>query len=224
MTSQGPQAPLALIFDMDGVLVDSEPLHKYAKQLAFGEIGVVLPEAVYDRHKGRPDATVIPEMLSERGISADRIADALHRKHQIFEKIEHQIKLVPGVQEFILWAKTRFRIALATSATARNREAALKALGLGNPFEVIVDASRSHRPKPDPEVFQIAMRDLVVKPQECWVIEDSTNGVRAAKAAQCFAVGLTTTFDSETLRQAGADIVVGSFVDLRQALISLQPH
>ena len=84
-----------------------------------------------------------------------------------------------------------------------------------------MDASRSHRAKPDPEVFQIAMRDLDVKPQECWVIEDSTNGLRAAKAAHCFAVGLTTTFDSETLGQAGADMIVGSFVDLRQALLSI---
>ena len=224
MTPTPRSAPIALIFDMDGVLVDSEPLHKRAKELAFGEAGIVLPESVYDRHKGRPDATVIPEMLGESGLSPDQIAELLHRKHQIFEKIEHEMKAVPGAAEFVLWANRRYRIALATSATARNREAALKALGLGNPFDAIVDASRSHRPKPDPEVFQIAMRDLDMKPQECWVIEDSTNGLRAAKAAQCFAVGLTTTFDSETLRQAGADMIVGSFVDLRQALLSFHPH
>lgn len=221
MTLKPLQPPKALIFDMDGVLIDSEPLHKRAKELAFGEIGLVLPESVYDSYKGRPDATMIPEVLGERGLSADAIAELLHRKHKIFEKIEHDIKPVPGAGEFVMWAKSRYRIALATSATARNREAALKLLGIGNPFEAIVDAGRKHRPKPDPEVFQIAMRDLGLGPEDCWIIEDSTNGLRAGKAAGCFAVAITTTFDSETLRQAGADVIVHSFHALRTLLESV---
>ncbi len=221
MTLKAHQSPKALIFDMDGVLIDSEPLHKRAKELAFGEIGLVLPESVYDGYKGRPDAAVIPAMLGEKGLSPDQIAEVLHRKHKIFEKIEHEIKPVPGAAEFVMWAKSRYRIALATSATARNREAALKILGIGNPFEAIVDSGRKHRPKPDPEVFQIAMCDLGLGPEDCWVIEDSMNGLRAAKAAGCFAVGITTTFDSETLRQVGADVVVHSFAELRTLLESV---
>ena len=205
---------------MDGVLVDSEPLHKRAKELAFGEAGIVLPESVYDRHKGRPDATVIPEMLGGRGLSPDQIAELLHRKHQIFEKIEHEMKAVSGAAEFVLWAKSRYRIALASSATARNRQAGLKLLGIGNPFEVAVDGGRLHRPKPDPEIFEIASGELQLRPSDCWVIEDSTNGVQAAKAAGCFAIGITTTFDSETLRAAGTDLVVASFAELRMFLES----
>ncbi len=213
-------SPAALIFDMDGVLVDSEPLHKRAKELAFGEVGIVLPESVYDRHKGRPDATVIPEVLGERGLSADRIADLLHRKHQIFEKLEHEMRAVAGAAEFVVWAKSRYRIALATSATARNRVAALQVLGSGNPFDAIVDSARSHRPKPDPEVFQIAMKDLGLGPKDCWIVEDSMNGLRAAKAAGCVAVGITTTFDPRILSAAGADAVINSFAELREKLES----
>ena len=220
MTSDSLKAPAALIFDMDGVLIDSEPLHKRAKELAFGEAGIVLPESVYHRHKGRPDATVIPEMLGDTGLSPDQIAELLHRKHQMFEKIEHEMKAVPGAAEFVLWAKQRYRIALATSATKRNREAGLKLLGIGNPFEVVVDSERLHRPKPDPEIFEIAISDLHLEPGDCWVIEDSTNGVEAAKAASCFAIGIMTTFDSETLRTAGADLVVASFPELRTVLES----
>ena len=205
---------------MDGVLIDSEPLHKRAKELAFGEAGIVLPESVYNRHKGRPDATVIPEMLGERGLSPNQIAELLHRKHQIFEKIEHEIKVVPGAAEFVLWARSRYRIALASSATARNREAGLKLLGIGNPFEVVVDGARLHRPKPDPEIFQIALRDLNLEPRNCWIIEDSTNGVIAAKAAGSVAIGIVTTFDSATLQAAGADLIVGSFAELRRLLES----
>ena len=220
MTSTDLSNPLALIFDMDGVLVDSEPLHKRSKELAFGEAGIVLPESVYDRHKGRPDATVIPEMLGETGLSPDQIAELLHRKHQIFEKIEHEMKTVPGAAEFVLWAKLRYRVALASSATARNRQAGLKLLGIGNAFDVVVDSERLHRPKPDPEVFQIALRGLNLEPKNCWVIEDSTNGIKAAKAARCVAVGIVTTFDSETLRAAGADLVVASFAEIRTILES----
>jgi HAD superfamily hydrolase (TIGR01509 family) len=205
---------------MDGVLVDSEPLHKRAKELAFGEVGIVVPESVYDRHKGRPDATVIPEMLGERGLSPDQIAELMKRKHQIFETIEPEMKAVPEAPEFVLWAKSRYRIALASSATARNRQAGLKLLGLGNPFDVVVDSERLHRPKPDPEVFQIALRDLNLEPHHCWVIEDSTNGVVAAKAAGCVAIGMVTTFDSATLHAAGADRIVGSFAELRKILES----
>lgn len=205
---------------MDGVLVDSEPLHKRAKELMFSEVGFVLPEPVYDSYKGRPDATMIPEVLSERGLSADEIADWLHRKHQIFEKIEHEMQAVPGAADFVVWAKSHYRIALATSATARNREAALKLLGIGNPFETIVDAGRKHRPKPDPEVFQIAMRDLGLKAQDCWIVEDSINGLRAAKNAGCFAVAITTTFDRELLCGAGADVVVDSFGEFQRFLHS----
>ena len=220
MTSTHASNPLALIFDMDGVLIDSEPLHKRAKELAFGEAGIMLPESVYNRHKGRPDATVIPEMLGESGLSPDQIAELLHRKHQIFEKIEHEMKAVPGAAEFVLWAKSRYRIALATSATARNRHAGLRLLGIGNPFEVVVDGGRLHRPKPDPEIFEIATGDLELEPGNCWVIEDSTNGLVAAKAAGSVAVGIVTTFDSETLRAAGADLIIASFPELRNVLES----
>jgi len=206
---------------MDGVLIDSEPLHKRAKELMFGEAGIVLPASVYDSYKGRPDATMIPEVLGQRGMSSDQIAELLHRKHQIFEKIEHEIRPVTGAGEFIQWAKPRYRLALATSATARNREAGLRLLGIGNPFEAVVDAGRKHRPKPDPEVFQIAMHDLKLQPQDCWIIEDSRNGLQAAKAAECFAVAITTTFEAAMLRQAGADVIVQSFPELQTLLESL---
>jgi len=209
--------PLALIFDMDGVLVDSEPAHKRAKELAFAQFGIVVPEVVYDSYKGRPDATVLGEILEDRAMG-HRLEEALQVKHRIFESLEHEIQAVPGAIEFVRWAQERFRVALATSATARNRTEALKLLGIADCFEAIVDAATPHRTKPDPEIFQIAMSKLGLRPSDCWVIEDSVNGVRGAKAAQCGAVGITTTFDRATLLQAGADLVIDSFVQLREAL------
>ena len=212
------KTPTALIFDMDGVLVDSEPLHKRAKELAFEEHGIFLSEAVYDSYKGRPDATMLPEILTARGWSAERIEELSRRKREIYESIEHELKVVPGAAEFVRWAATRYKIALATSATARNREASLKLSGVGDLFETVVDASGHTRPKPDPEVFLRAIEKLGVSPRDCWIIEDSVNGLRAAKAAGCVVVAITTTFERRILEKAGADRVVESFEELRALL------
>jgi beta-phosphoglucomutase len=215
------KSPTALIFDMDGVLVDSEPLHKRAKEEAFRQFGIVLPESVYDSYKGRPDATMLPEVLSARGCSAETVAEVARLKHRIFESIKHELRAVDGAADFVRWAAARYRIALATSATTRNREVVLATLNAGDVFRTIVDSSRHTRPKPDPEVFHVAMRDLGVGPGDCWVIEDSVNGLRAAKAAGCYAVAITTTFDRETVLAAGADVVVDSFAELRGMLEQL---
>jgi HAD superfamily hydrolase (TIGR01509 family) len=211
--------PKALIFDMDGVLVDSEPLHKRAKQMAFQEAGIHFPEDTYDSYKGRPDATMFHEVLAGR--SVEEIAELLHRKHQFFEKIEHELQPIPGAVEFVNWAVRHFRLALATSATPRNRAAALQSLGVADCFEALVDTARFERPKPDPEIFQVAMRDLQLSPTDCWIIEDSLPGVRAAKAAGCVTVGITTTFDSDSLSREGADLIVKSFRELRNRMEKL---
>jgi len=220
VTSSRLKARSALIFDMDGVLVDSEPLHKRAKELAFGQFGIVLPEAVYDSYKGRPDETMLPEILQQHG-GMERLAELARLKREFYESIEHEQQAVPGAVEFVVWAKSRYRIALATSATSRNRRAALQRLGIADACEVIVDHGRWPRPKPDPEVFLMAMRELGVGAGECWIVEDSLNGIVAGKAAGCFTIAITTTFDAEKLAAAGADVVVESLAELRRVLESL---
>jgi beta-phosphoglucomutase len=214
------RSPSALIFDMDGVLVDSEPLHKRAKELAFQRFGIVVPESVYDSHKGRPDEIVLPEILGERG-GMENLAEISRLKREFYEGLEHELRAVPGAVDFVVWAKARYRLALSTSATPRNRRASLEKVGISDHFDVIVDRGRSRRPKPDPEVFLVAIRDLGGEAGDCWVLEDSLNGIAAAKAAGCAAVGITTTFEASKLSAAGADVIVDSFAELRQLLESL---
>lgn len=202
---------------MDGVLVDSEPLHKRAKQLAFAEVGIILSEDVYDSYKGRPDRTMMPEVLRARGRDADA-ERVMQRKKEFYEQIEHELQAISGAAEFVRWAANRFCLALATSATPRNRAAALRMLGIEDCFQSIVDTDRFQRPKPDPEIFQAALRDLALRPEDCWVIEDSIAGVGAGKSAGAFTVGITNTFDGETLLTAGADLIVDSFATLQTRL------
>jgi HAD superfamily hydrolase (TIGR01509 family) len=211
-------AASALIFDMDGVLIDSEPLHKQAKVEAFRRFGIVLPDSVYDSYKGRPDATIVQEIVARNGGNDEQAQAVLQLKHRLFEAREHEMLQVPGAVDFLHWAHLRYHLALATSATARNRAKILEMLRIGNCFEAVVDNSRLERPKPDPEVFQIAMHDLGMEPRVCWVIEDSINGIYAAKAAGCTSVGITTTFSSAELSAAGADLVIDSFAELREKL------
>jgi HAD superfamily hydrolase (TIGR01509 family) len=146
------------------------------------------------------------------------VTEFLRLKHQEFEAVEHLAVPIDGAAEFVSWAKTTFRIALATSATRRNRKAALLLLGLTDAFDFIVDASGFSRPKPDPEIFQIALRGLNAAPAGCLIIEDSLHGVAAGKAAGCRVIAITTSFREPDLRSSGADQVVHNFKDLRKLL------
>jgi HAD superfamily hydrolase (TIGR01509 family) len=208
----------AIIFDMDGVLVDSEPAHKLAKERTFARFGITLPQAVYEEYKGKPDETMMNEVvrsISEIDIDAHEL---IRLKHLEFEAVEYLVAPVPGAKEFVNWAKKEFRIALATSATPRNRQAALVLLGLSDSFDFVVDASGFTRPKPDPEIFQNAIRGLRAESTECLVVEDSLNGVVAGKAAGCHVAAITTSFAQADLLQKGADHVVHSFDELRGLL------
>ena len=208
----------AIIFDMDGVLIDSEPAHKLAKERAFARFGVTLPEDIYEHYKGSTDETVMNEVVPTIPGLHVNAQEMLRLKHAEFEAIEHMAQPIAGAKEFVTWARTKFRIALATSATSRNRQVTLKRLGLTNSFDYIVDASGFSRPKPDPEIFQIALRALKAEPPECIVIEDSLNGVLAGKAAGCRVAAITTSFSEGLLRKSGADHIVHNFQELRALL------
>ena len=214
----------ALIFDMDGVLINSEPLHERAKREALLEAGIIVPESLFASYTGRSDKVMIYEVAGAHGMSDERCAEILDRKHRIYESLEHTLRPVPGAIEFVHWAKSRYRLALATSATSRNREATLKLLRIESMFEVAVDSTSFSRPKPSPEVFQIALERLGLAPAACLVIEDAVNGIVAARAADCFSAGLTTSFSEASLREAGADIVVGSYSELKMLLIARETN
>ena len=203
---------------MDGVLIDSEPAHKLAKQRAFARFAITLPDAVYEHYKGQPDHTMMNEVVPSMAHLKIDAAEMLRLKHLEFEAIEHLAAPVPGAKEFVLWAKTKFRIALATSATSRNRRVILRLLGLTDSFDFVVDASGFSRPKPDPEIFQTAIRALNAQPDQCLVIEDSLSGVLAGKAAGCHVAAITTSFPEDVLRSNGADQVVSNFHELRKLL------
>ena len=210
----------AIIFDMDGVLVDSEPLHEHAKREALRRAGIDVAQERFAAYTGRTDRAMIFELAAEQGRSASESDAILLDKRRIFQDLEHSLQPIDGALPFVRWAHARYRLALATSATPRHREASLERLGIASLFEVSVDSAQVTEPKPSPEVFQKAVAGLRLSPEDCWVIEDSVTGIVAAKAAGCYAVGLTSTFSEAVLREAGADRVVATFEELRSSLES----
>ncbi len=221
---QALSLPAALIFDMDGVLIDSEALHVRSKRDALAAAGVTVPEERFALYTGRSDKVMIDDLAAEHGLTPEQGERILRHKAEIYSSLEHELQPVPGALDFVRWAARHFRLALATSANHRNRLAHTEALGIGSLFETAVDSARFRNPKPSPEVFQIAINDLGLNPANCWVIEDATNGIVAAKAAGCTAVGITTSFSPAELYASGADLVIERFPELQDTLQTLAMH
>jgi beta-phosphoglucomutase len=205
----------ALIFDLDGVLIDTEPLHKKAKHMAFAEFGLAVPEPLYDAFRGRSDQDMAEAMARTYGAAGLAWQSVVARKHAIFEVLEHEIEAVPGAIDFVRAARTRFgNLALCTSATEWNQRYAFDRFDLAPCFDVVVHAGMLTRTKPDPEPYRVTVEKLGLPAEACLVIEDSRNGILSAKGAGCRVAGITTSFTQTELE--GADLVVDSFAELAQ--------
>jgi beta-phosphoglucomutase len=210
--------PRALIFDMDGVIVDSEALHESAKRQALRSAGIEVDELVFAQYTGRSDRAMITDLAKVRGCSDDEVEAILLETQRLYALGEPQLRPITGAIDFLYWARKHYRLAIATSATPRNRASTLANLRLAQVFDVAIDSASVTHAKPSPEIFLKAIAGLELPAEDCWVIEDSVNGIVAARHAQCFAVGLTTSFHRSQLLSEGANLVVDRFSELRQLL------
>ena len=210
--------PQAIVFDMDGVLIDSEELHAHAKRIAFAQAGIALTPADLRAYVGRSDAVMIDEIGTRYRLTSDQMSMILDEKTRIYEQAEQEIKIVPGAVEFVLWAAEHYRLAVATSATPRNRIATLDRLGISNLFEVVTDLGDVSEPKPSPEVYLLTAARLALPPSQCMVVEDALTGVLSAKRAGCCVSALTRTFPAHELIGVGANFTFEDFVSLKRFL------
>jgi beta-phosphoglucomutase len=209
----------ACIFDFDGVIVDSEPLHAEAKRVTLDHFGVSYPAQLFSDFKGRPDAAFfefVADQLAVRGVTAGEMGDY---KKELYLHMFENVPLVAGLKGFLAAARASFKkVGLATSATRRDFSLAARKYQLEPWFDAIVTGDDTLRHKPDPEPYLRALAALHVTAGQALVIEDSPNGIQSAKSAQCATAALTTAFAAHELRAAGADIVVASFAELGQEL------
>jgi len=177
----------AYLFDCDGTIADSMPVHYVAWQQALKEWGAVLPEDLFYAWGGRPVAEIIADLNEQQGLSMPVEAVAA-RREVLFQELLPTVSAVPGVLEHIDEAHRRIPFAVVSGSTRESVTASLSALGLLEKFDVLVCAGDYPRAKPDPGAFLLAAELLRVPPGDCLVFEDTDLGIQAATAAGMAAV------------------------------------
>jgi beta-phosphoglucomutase len=201
----------ALVFDMDGTLADSDPLHLVAFSDMLAPHGIAMDEDLYrTRISGRTNAAIFSDFFPDASIEEqERLADV---KEAAFRRLAGDLLPLPGLTAVLDWAETRaLKIGLVTNAPPENARHMLDVLGIADRFHVKIVGGDVARGKPDPLPYLTALQRLGVRADEALAFEDSLSGVMAAKAAGIRTVGLLTGQTRATLESAGADLVIRDF-------------
>ncbi|MBK9284551.1 MAG: hexitol phosphatase HxpB [Sphingobacteriaceae bacterium] len=192
----------ALILDMDGVLIDSEPLWRRAMIRGFNDIGRDFTEDDCRKTTGLRFREVVEFWLKSWCLNSVSISDVEQNViNHLIKLIDLEGQSITGIEQVIeLAKKNKLKLGLATSSYQILIDAVINKLKLQGVFDVIVSAEKMEYGKPHPEVFLACAKLLQVTPQECIVIEDSVNGVIAGKAAQ-MAVISVPDIDHKFLKQ-----------------------
>lgn len=216
----------AIILDMDGVVVDSEPIHRRTFRILLGPLGIRYSVEEYaERFAGTGAEYIMATMLKEHGIKAD--VDAWVKKRTaLYQKLIRGRRLRPiaGLRRFLSDARRQgAKIAIASGGHRTNVVSSLRSAGFRPKDFKILSVENAPKRKPHPDLFLAAARALREEPRNCVVFEDSIVGARAAKRAHMRCVALLTTTTRTLLMRAGADIVVKDFGDkkLRKVLENL---
>lgn len=201
-----------IIFDVDGVLIDSAEAHFESWRRLGQEHGVAITRAQFVPTFGRHNRDIIPMLFDQH--NTESVAALSDRKEAIYRDIVHDnLPIVAGGAELIANARAAgFRLAVGSSAPRANIDLVLEAMDVGGRFDAVISAEDVQRGKPDPQVFLLAATRLGLEPQRCAVIEDAPAGIQAAKAAGAVAVGIAIYHSKDRL--AEADLVVGALREL----------
>ena len=212
----------AVIFDFDGVIVDSEPLHLRAFQRTVETLGLKLsPTDYYSRYLACDDKTFFRKFLEDNGQQGTEgdVARLVEEKGVCFEEmIGESIRIFPGVVEFLEAIRSKFHMAIGSGALTEEINLILKRKGLSEFFGFVIGADDTENPKPSPEVYLKCLERLrrdyesTVEAAQCVVFEDSPHGVLAAKRAGMKCIGITNSCSSGELKLA--DRVTESFFEV----------
>ena len=209
-----------VLFDMDGVLVDSEPFICKAAIMMFEEMGIKVVPEDFHPFVGMGENRYIGGVAEQHGATVD-IEKVKARTYEIYQNIVRgNLTPLPGVHKFISVCREKgFRLALATSADRVKMEVNLREIGLtSDTFNYIVTGLDVKNKKPSPDIYIMAAERIGLEPHECLVVEDAVSGIKAGKAAGCRCLGLTTSFEAEVL--AEADWICGTLNDVPEEAIN----
>ena len=205
-----------VIFDMDGVIVDTEPVHRYAYFKQFNELNITVTEEMYTSFTGFSTRNTF-QKLKEVFVIEHEVEDLIQRKRNIFNDAfdnKADLELLEGVESLIKELhQSGMQLILASSASKVTIERVLSRFKLHDYFTHVVSGEDFPKSKPHPAIFEHAASLSIAPKESCIVIEDSTNGIKAAKAAGIFCVGYNS-IHSEAQDLSEADIVINHFNEL----------
>ena len=202
-----------VLFDMDGVLVDSESFIARAAIIMFSELDVRVTPEDFHPFVGTGENRYIGGVAEKYGLDLD-IIKAKARVYKIYAEIaEGNLNPLPGAHEFISRCRSKnLKLALATSADKVKMEINLREIKLSpDLFESIVTGEDVVNKKPFPDIYMKASQNLGLKPSECLVVEDAVSGIKAGKSAGSRCLAVTTSFAASSLGEA--DWICGSLAD-----------
>jgi len=208
----------AIIFDMDGVIVDSEPLHERAFLEVLEEIGFGRTHGIdFPAYYGKSDLVVWRDFIA-RQHPAQSLEELLGRKEEKFGALlRKEEPIFPGLLELLTSLSPRYPMALASGSRHPTINAVLALRGLRRFFPVVVSSEDVPHGKPAPDIFLRTAELLEVAPKACCVIEDSASGVEAALAANMAVIAITNSLPAEKLSRATR--VVKTYEELERLLL-----
>lgn len=205
----------AIIFDMDGVIVDSQAKHHQAELKVFQNHGLDVSHEKWGKFFGWKIEEIFTFLAKKyrKNMPINVMAD---EKNILFLKlIKTGAKRIPGAINFIKNTQKYFlKTAVATSSKSIQRKMIFNKLGVEKHFDIFIHGEDVKKGKPSPEIYLLAAKKLQFKPSECLVIEDAPNGVLSAKSAGCSVIGILTGFTRQELKIAGADYIVKDYKEL----------
>jgi len=202
-----------VVFDMDGVIIDSHPLHKRAWRDFLMYIGKNVSDSELNFiFEGRRREEILVHFLGE--LSSSQIEEYGKKKDEFFRQASNDLKPVDGAIEFVkTLTDAELCLGLATSASRQRALWTIQQLDIADCFEVVVTGDDVIRGKPDPALYRLAAEQLAVPPCFLIAIEDSVSGIISANAAGLYCIGVSAG-NANLLIQAGADLVVPNLMNL----------
>lgn len=206
----------AVIFDMDGVLINSEPFYREVEQLNFRKLGLRITPEEHNTYQGTATDRMWKIIIKKHGLS-QTVQELVNMTNSVvtpyFQNLE-TLKPMPGVLNLIQTLSNKsIPLAVASSSHKELIEIVLHKTGLKKYFSAIVDSQSAGSSKPEPDIFLLAANQLGINPKKCAVIEDSTNGIKAAKLAGMYCIAFAGP-GSEFQNQDNADFIISEFKEL----------
>ncbi|MFA6128368.1 MAG: HAD family phosphatase [Bacteroidales bacterium] len=213
----------ALIFDLDGLLIDSESIYRKISYKMADDLGKKLHDGIWVKQMGRSPIESLGIFCRELGITSQTPQELVDlRNEMLVEEYGRSLEIMPGALEILQAFDGKMRMAIATGSPSILMNIALSRLGIGDYFEYMLPSDDIKAGKPDPEIYLNVVEKLGLAPQECVVLEDSSNGALSGHRAGCFVIAVPSIY-TKNQDFTFADWVAKDLFDAARSLADYAP-